>query len=620
MQKTLYTAIKVTTWHDGYKNINFPDDPLALVRLEKLKKVNIFVGANNSGKSKFMRALFQHYAHGTNWEGVLMEWFERLFAEVPDKITPSDRESIIMSANNTLLDRDFFIYSSTNSQPEFEAVKNQVFNYIWSSSVIDRALLEFECPTHRKTIYIPVLRWLRGYDNWVDVYAARTLGDYWGGWNPNADKFEVFTGLTLYDEIKKLLLGSHEDREFIRSFENFLKEEFFNQKSVTLTPQIGKDVILVKIWNEERLIYNLGDGIQQIIILTFLLFKYRNENVRFLIEEPEVALHPGLQRILLNAFVDGAGADSIGLHQIFFTTHSNHFLDIALDQEVRDSISMYQFTEWAISSDPKMIERITDRSQILDILGVRASSVFLSNCVIWVEGVSDRIYLKKFLELYMAEDWVNKFIEDRHYSIMEYGGGNITHFDFSSSGEKSGNIDIEAIKKHNFLVADTDWLVKYCVETNSLKESESWREKWEETKTQRLLDLKKNLGDRFYCRDREIENTLWNEIWTGFIPSFLPANSKKYIQAKDSIKTPSDWWEPIWKIMKDNYIKSKDPESPPDYFNYKDITCLGVDKSTLAREIVDWIDREELNFNELSQSSQDLTLAVYKFIISANSP
>lgn len=39
---------------EGYITINSELDK----RLENLSKVNIFIGANNSGKSRFMRSLF----------------------------------------------------------------------------------------------------------------------------------------------------------------------------------------------------------------------------------------------------------------------------------------------------------------------------------------------------------------------------------------------------------------------------------------------------------------------------------------------------------------------------------------------------------------------------------
>ena len=68
---------------------------------------------------------------------------------------------------------------------------------------------------------------------------------------------------------------------------------------------------------------------------------------------------------------------------------------------------------------------------LLNELGIRNSSVFLSNCSIWVEGITDRLYLKHYLDLYIVshKDAI-KFRENIDYTFIEYGGSNITHFNF----------------------------------------------------------------------------------------------------------------------------------------------------------------------------------------------
>src|ERR1041384_4416314 len=68
----------------------------------------------------------------------------------------------------------------------------------------------------------------------------------------------------------------------------------------------------------------------------------------------------------------------------------------------------------------------------LELLGVRNSSVFLSNFTIWVEGITDRRYPAHYLKLHVdhlrgTDTSVKDFREDLHYSFVEYGGANITH-------------------------------------------------------------------------------------------------------------------------------------------------------------------------------------------------
>jgi hypothetical protein len=68
---------------------------------------------------------------------------------------------------------------------------------------------------------------------------------------------------------------------------------------------------------------------------------------------------------------------------------------------------------------------------------VRNSSIFLSNCTIWIEGICDRLYINKFLEIsqeYKLGDRydIDRLKEDLHFSYIEYGGANIVHYSFDN--------------------------------------------------------------------------------------------------------------------------------------------------------------------------------------------
>lgn len=101
-----------------------------------------------------------------------------------------------------------------------------------------------------------------------------------------------------------------------------------------MTVKIGQE--------EERPIYGLGDGIQSIILITLPLFLYLdkskevNTTILVFIEEPEVGLHPELQRKLLKTLLSPIFEN----YQFFVTTHSNHFIDRIFESE---DISIYSF-------------------------------------------------------------------------------------------------------------------------------------------------------------------------------------------------------------------------------------------------------------------------------------
>ena len=74
-----------------------------------------------------------------------------------------------------------------------------------------------------------------------------------------------------------------------------------------IVPQYTRDRaeqhIFVKIGGrEERELHNLGDGINALILVLYKLFT-ADKGAWIFIEEPELNLHPGLQRIFLQTLL-----------------------------------------------------------------------------------------------------------------------------------------------------------------------------------------------------------------------------------------------------------------------------------------------------------------------------
>jgi hypothetical protein len=372
-----------------------------------------------------------------------------------------------------------------------------------------------------KKIYIPILRGMRPLHfeenefKYDDVYQRRTRKDYFDDSSEISNNIEIFTGIRSYIDIKNFLLGTLTQRKLIGEYEKYLSEYFFDGKEVTLIPSQLNGLITIKIGDEtERPIYEHGDGIQSIIILTLPLFLNKGNNLLVFIEEPEKLLHPGLQRRLIETLLKQEG---FGNYQYFMTTHSNHFLDITLDFP---EISIYALTKKidegnSDEKEPKfLIENLKHGdTSALEILGVRNSSVFLSNCTIWVEGITDRLYFRRYLELYFdhlsKSNNSVKFKEDFHYSFVEYSGGNITHWSFLDNEEYPMNI--ERLCGKLFLIADRD-----------------------HGKDVRHEKLKKSLEDRFCLLDcREVENLISKKVLLNIIEDYEGCNPEIHFEEID---------------------------------------------------------------------------------------
>ncbi|MFC1736845.1 ATP-dependent endonuclease [Candidatus Hydrogenedentota bacterium] len=444
-------------------------------------------------------------------------------------------------------------------------------------------------------IYIPTLRGLRpprkrGTSN-SDFFEERTGEDYFENCG-DTDNRSVFTGLNLYEEIRTHLLGKRSDRDKIGEYEKFLSKEFFQGKEITLIPQKDSDVLLIGIGDEKHPVYHLGDGVQQMIIMTYPVFMKKDEPTLVFIEEPELYLHPGMQTRLLELFTQ---APEFANCQVFMATHSNHFLDMTLEM---DSISLFRFSKKPSSdsegnSKPEFLIENTCRAdfELLRDLGVRNSSVFLTNCTIWVEGISDRIYLRKYLELYQKNfgDGQQLFREDVHYSIAEYAGSNLSHWLFSDEPDcedDEDEDDREILAMHlcgrAMVIADKD-----------------------EGKESKHKKNQENLEECYLCLPvREIENLLAPKILKAVVESYLPKkHAGEFVMDIGETKDYAD--EPLG-----SYIASvTKPEEFGESFKAETGT-IQKDKSTFAMKAC----KEMESMEDMSEAAKEVAEKVYEFI------
>lgn len=196
-----------------------------------------------------------------------------------------------------------------------------------------------------------------------------------------------------------------------------------------------------------------GSGLKTVILtLLNLLVRPRFESIPlnkyiFSFEELENNLHPALQRNLFIFLEDFAISN--GCH-IFLTTHSNVAIDIFGGSEHSQIIHVSRGSDGVVGST------YTGESAghgVLDDLGVRASDLLQANGLIWVEGPSDRVFVKKWIDIWSD----GKLSEGRHYQFVYYGGSILANID-ASIPESETREAIKAFKvNRNFaFVCDSD--------------------------------------------------------------------------------------------------------------------------------------------------------------------
>lgn len=390
-----------------------------------------------------------------------------------------------------------------------------------------------------------------------------------------------------------------DEREDIQSFENYLQDNFFNGNDVTIIPKHNLDVLQIKIGEDERPIYHLGDGIQTIIINTFPLFQYKQQLLLF-IEEPELTLHPSMQRKLMEIFC----SDDFPNVQVFVTTHSNHFLDLVYDYE--DKVSIYSCKKE--NENYFSLKNITSQKQIIGLLGIRTSSVFLTNSIVWVEGVTNRKYIRYFIELYKKKKkFVARYKEDAHYVITEYGGSNITHFNFDQEDPRVDAIDVSSINHNNYLIADNDL---YDLNTGIKKGKRIIDEKG-----RRLLTLKKTLSTNFYAGHIEIENCIPYKAFEAYFNKKKDNNRITNYSIKDHYESDDKFnalvkANKIGDVLKKIFIAFEGDN--------KDISIIGG-KNKVADEMIRTMKSLDVKFDDLPDFAKKMTRNIFTFIKNNNS-
>ena len=597
------------------QNFNFFDqDNKKLDYLGKLSKVNIFVGENNCGKSRLLRKLIIGNCH------YLSNW--RLGDDKKQRINGyiSNINSIIRNYNwnsnarinpiDFKIEDNEFVYkivefkkyindTTINQSPIKTSILNSTNSIISELSINDYN----NSNQINKKVYIPILRGIENFNNYFtinqrnildsimmnqsqrnelnqymenskSIYANKIIGDY------KIDKKIVFTGEDLYNEFVSKLLGDEHERKFVEDFQKFISKEFYNNKTFTILPREKEKCLYVKIGeSKEQAIFNLGDGVKQLITILYKIFENKDKEMTFYIEEPEVNLHPGFQRRLIEIFV----SNRFPLHTYFITTHSNHLVDNAFNN---DNISIYKFVNCnEEKSYFKVISSNSGDVDILNQLGVNSSSVFLSNCTIWVEGLSDKIYLSKYIKLYLQKLNNEKFKEDTHYSFVEYAGNCIEHWNFDEIDDEY-KIKTAALTKNIFIILDNDG----------------------NKKMDRKNKLKEILGNQVYIlKSREIENLLTKNI------------------LEKTLKEDNKLEELTMNKYKNGYTEEKyaNPNTKMGSFietvyslnkSYKGQYGVLKNKIPFAKIATSQME----SWEDLSEEAKNLTKEIYKFIQESN--
>lgn len=497
----------------------------------QLSKINILVGPNNSGKSRILREFVKSRSkkyYGSEFYreiNLAVEFLERVVTEtqaalpeaknftltngsaeilslasirgtinhfskpLPDYNVTAFIQAItsIFSADLTYHDRHKYDFqaeskSGTKYQGSFSASQTRNVLVTFRAFIKEkekiinqlRRLIPPDSGHETTSLYIPAIRSLRNFPA-QNSLTIGTKNEY--GFKEDTI---IYNGERFPADVFEAATSPYEKRIPMEKFKDFLSATFFMGQPLQFTREGKTQQLLIKIGEEEeRPIHDLGDGIQMMIILTYPFFAYHGGVIG--IEEPELFIHAGLQKDFMRFLISNPVAKEF---QVFIATHSNHIIDSIHSGPL---VSLFSVSKVLQEPDEHgqrgarfRLENVAHGNEnLLNLLGITATSVYLSNCTIWVEGVTDRIYLQHYLDTYLQNIHqtdelfhCKSFKEGIHYSFAFTGGDSIIHWDFDDASEYETNFNKVIVAKFcskAMVIVDQDF-GKNPVRKKALKE------------------------------------------------------------------------------------------------------------------------------------------------------
>lgn len=431
-----------------------------------LSQVNLVIGANNAGKSIILEFLARHLLNSNNQRG---EW-TRTF----DKDEAHQGLDVSQIIFGLAVPYHTFVGRVTDINPRYVDIATAIVEpatwdgQIWvrpahdnrSLVFMDRSGGAFEGDpqaTEKRKLLIR--------DFWSDL-TRKSGGGYEQHWLPESlsllanrhppilpkavtlipairqigkrdEEFLDCSGKGLIDRLAELQNPPHNERSKRQTFDsiNRFLQEVTNTADAKIEIPHDRRHILVSMEDRILPLSYLGTGIHEVIMIASFCTLATEQVV--CIEEPEIHLHPLLQKKLIAYLSENTS------NQYFIATHSASFLDTA-------NASIFHVSNERGNTSVRLATSDSMKFQICQDLGLRASDLLQANCIIWVEGPSDRVYLRAWISAIASE-----MVEGIHYSIMFYGGRLLSHLEAEDS-DITDFISLRRMNRRSFVVMDSD--------------------------------------------------------------------------------------------------------------------------------------------------------------------
>jgi predicted ATP-dependent endonuclease of OLD family len=380
------------------------------LELDNLGVVNFFVGKNGSGKSRLLECIADNIINND----LLTELTKSNSEEVLETIF---KPAIFRFTSNT-------ISNHSNNQTFDKTASNFLTLEILPNDVLNKTLELVGSEKIKEEYFV--------FKRAPDIFHKEGIEDL--------KKIHTHNGIEIFNEATIDLQLSSASK---RKDNNILN--YFSTGTIT-TYEI--------YWFEN-------------LINDFKIKREENDILIFLIDEIENHLHPSIQKEipeLLNTILEKTNSKSFV--QFFITTHSLFLVRSALKGNTQN---IYHLVNGTLKNDidktnfkEHLVKQFDD---VLNDLGFEMKDLFYPNCLIYVEGPTDILYLSYWIKIYLNEqfDEENYLKKGVHYNFVEFGGTLAAHLTFKFNNTESNEsleinnlVNVFSLNRKVFFIVDDD--------------------------------------------------------------------------------------------------------------------------------------------------------------------